>query len=380
MMMTKRPHPSKTLARAAVVGALVLGVLASSLTSVAQELTDIQVPTEPLELQSRGSFIVGGESVEHTPDQLSFFTDAAEQPAGHVTINQMYVEYMVPVADNGLPVVMLHGATLSGKSYDTTPDGRMGWYEYFVRQGHPVYIPDQVSRARSGFDIATYNEVRAGIQPPSALPNFWRFGDELVWTQFRFGPAAGRAFPDEQFPVEAADEFSKQAIPDLNLGLPTPNPNIAAVADLAGQLDGAVLLGHSQTGMLPVDAALADPTGIAGMIVIEPGSCRSADFTDEQISALTTIPILAVFGDHLDATTGTPVVWQNAYDDCMAFVDRINAAGGDAEMLHPPGLGIHGNSHMIMMDKNNLEIADLILAWIDQNVRADGVATPVATP
>ena len=379
-MMTKRPHPSKTLARAAVVGALVLGVLASSLTGVAQELTDVQVPTEPLELQSRGSFIVGGESVEHTPDQLSFFTDAAEQSAGHVTINQMYVEYMVPVADNGLPVVMLHGATLSGKSYDTTPDGRMGWYEYFVRQGHPVYIPDQVSRARSGFDIATYNEVRAGIQPPSALPNFWRFGDELVWTQFRFGPAAGTAFPDEQFPIEAADEFAKQAIPDLNLGLPTPNPNIAAVADLAGQLDGAVLLGHSQTGMLPVDAALADPTGIAGMIVIEPGSCRSADFTDEQISALTTIPILAVFGDHLDATTGTPVVWQNAYDDCMAFVDRINAAGGDAEMLHPPDLGIHGNSHMIMMDKNNLEIADLILAWIDQNVRADGAATPVATP
>ena len=253
--MTKGLRSPKTLARAAVVGALVLSVLGSSMTSQAQDLTDIQVSTEPLELQSRGSFIVGGESVEQTSDQLSFFTDAAEQPAGHVTINQMYVEYMVPVADNGLPVVMVHGATLSGKSYDTTPDGRMGWYEYFVRQGHPVYVPDQVSRARSGFDIATYNEVRAGEQPLSALPNFWRFGDELVWTQFRFGPAAGTAFPDEQFPVEAADEFAKQAIPDLNLGLPTPNPNIAAVANLVGQLDGAVLLGHSQSGMLPVDAA-----------------------------------------------------------------------------------------------------------------------------
>jgi pimeloyl-ACP methyl ester carboxylesterase len=380
MLMTDARRQTNVLQRVVVGGALLFGVLATSVTSLAQELTDIQAPTAPLELQSRGSFIVGGESVEQTPDELSFFTDAAEQPAGHVTINQMYVEYMVPVADNGLPIVMVHGATLSGKSYDTTPDGRMGWYEYFVRQGHPVYVPDQVSRARSGFDIATYNEVRAGEQPLSGLPNFWRFGDELVWTQFRFGPTAGTAFPDEQFPVEAADEFAKQAIPDLNLGLPTPNPNIAAVANLAGQLNGAVLLGHSQTGMLPVDAALAEPAGIAGMILIEPGSCRSADFTDEQITALAAIPILAVFGDHLDATTGTPVIWQNAYDDCEAFLARITAAGGNAEMLHPPDLGIRGNSHMIMMDKNNLEIADLILAWIDQNVPADGAATPVATP
>ncbi|MDQ2653945.1 MAG: hypothetical protein M3Z20_13000 [Chloroflexota bacterium] len=369
----------KTIARAAVGGALVLSVLGSSMTSQAQDLTDIQVSSEPLELQSRGSFIVGGESVEQTSDQLSFFTDAAEQPAGHVTINQMYVEYMVPVADNGLPVVMVHGATLSGKSYDTTPDGRMGRYEYFVRQGHPVYVPDQVSRARSGFDIATYNEVRAGEQPLSELPNFWRFGDELVWTQFRFGPTAGIAFPDEQFPVEAAGAFAGQAIPDLNAVLPTPNPNIAAVADLAGQLDGAVLLGHSQSGMLPVGAALADPTGIAGLIVIEPGTCRSADFTDEQITALAGIPILTVFGDHLDATTGTPVTWQNAYDDCMAFVDRLNTAGGNAEMLHPPDLGIHGNSHMIMMDKNNLQIADLILEWIDAQVAAGATATPVSS-
>jgi len=290
------------------------------------------------------------------------------------------VEFMVPAPDNGVPVVMLHGATLSGKSYDTTPDGRMGWFEYFVRKGHPVYVPDQVSRARSGFDIAIYNEVRAGVQPPSALPNVWRFGDELVWTQFRFGPAFGTAFPDEQFPVKAANEFAKQAIPDLNAVLPTPNPNNAAVADLAAQLHGAVLMGHSQTGTLPLDAALTDPAGVAGMILIEPGYCRANEFTDEQIATLATIPMLVEFGDHLDATTGTPVSWQAAYDDCEAFVARVNAGGGDATMLHPPDLGIHGNSHMVMMDKNNLQIADLILAWIDRHVQAGGAGSPVATP
>jgi hypothetical protein len=37
-------------------------------------------------------------------------------------------------------------------------------------------------------------------------------------------------------------------------------------------------------------------------------------------------------------------------------------------MLHPPDLGIFGNTHMLMQDENNLQLADLILKWIDQNV------------
>lgn len=378
--MNERTRPADRLHRAAVTGLLALATLASAMPGLAQEHGDVRDPTEPLVLESRGSFLVGGESVAQSSDQLSFFSDDTEQPGSQVTVNQMYVEFMVPAAGDGVPVVMLHGATLTGKSWDTTPDGRMGWYEYFVRQGHPAYVPDQVSRGRSGFDVATYNEVRAGAQPPSALPNFWRFGNELVWTQFRFGPAFGTPFPDEQFPVEAVDEFARQAVPDLNYGLPTPNPNIAAVAELAAQLDGAVLMGHSQAGMLPVSAMLADPTGVAGMILIEPGSCRSSEFTDEEVASLATVPMLVVFGDHLDAQTGTPVSWQAAFDDCRSFVERVRAAGGDAEMLHPPALGIRGNSHMIMMDRNNLQIADLILAWIDRHVHAGAAATPVAAP
>jgi hypothetical protein len=37
-------------------------------------------------------------------------------------------------------------------------------------------------------------------------------------------------------------------------------------------------------------------------------------------------------------------------------------------MMHLPKLGIKGNSHMLMQDRNNLQIADLILAWIDKHV------------
>jgi pimeloyl-ACP methyl ester carboxylesterase len=370
-----RTRLAPCLRRAALTGALVLGALAalpagfaSPQAGFAQELPEVQAPPAPLMLQRRGSFLVGGESVEQTPAQLSFFTGQLPPAGGHVTVDQMYVEYMVPAARTGVPVVLLHGATLTGKGYDTTPDGRMGWYEYFVRHGHPTYVPDQVSRGRSGFDLATYNEVRAGQRPPTDLPNIWRFADELVWTQFRFGPSAGTPFPDAQFPVEYARELSRQAVPDLNFTLPQPDPNVAATAGLAGQLGGAVLLGHSQSGLLPLAALLADPAGVKGLILVEPGSCRASQFTDAQIATLATVPILAVFGDHLDAVTGTAVSWRAAYDDCQALLARVAAAGGTAEMLHPPALGIYGNSHMLMQDKNNLQIADLILAWIGRAV------------
>jgi hypothetical protein len=55
---------------------------------------------------------------------------------------------------------MVHGCCLSSKSWETTPDGRMGWNEYFVRRDRPVYLADQSSRARSGFDASIINAVR----------------------------------------------------------------------------------------------------------------------------------------------------------------------------------------------------------------------------
>ena len=120
----------------------------------------------------------------------------------------MYVRYMVPQGGDGnVPVVMVHGATLTGKSWETTPDGRMGWDEYFVRKGHPVYVPDQVGRGRSGFNQAVFNNVRAGSAPAATLPRWIRFSDEVVWPNFRFGSKPGAPYADSQFPVTAVDEL-----------------------------------------------------------------------------------------------------------------------------------------------------------------------------
>jgi hypothetical protein len=246
----------------------------------------------------------------------------------------------------------------------------MGWDEYFVRKGHPVYVPDQVGRGRSGFNQAVFNNVRAGSVPPGTLPRLLRFSDEGVWPNFRFGLKPGAPFADSQFPVTAVDELAKQGVPDVSLGgLPQPNPTFRALADLAGQLNGAVLMGHSQSGPFPLEAALINPAAAKGLVLVEPGSCP-ARYTAEQIATLAKVPILVVFGDHRDTPTGLPTLptWQARFEGCQTFIGRITSAGGQAQMLNPPERGIRGNSHMIMQDKNSLQIADLILQWLDDHV------------
>jgi pimeloyl-ACP methyl ester carboxylesterase len=343
-----------------LAGAMLLGILAMPMSASAQDVSDLQTANSPLVLKAQGTFFVGGDSVLQTTTEVGGFNLF---PGGHITINQMYVQYMIPQGhgNNKVPVVMVHGGTLSGKSWETTPDGRMGWDEYFVRNGYPVYKPDQVSRARSGFNQAVFNDVRAGIDPPASLPLVSRLSDEIAWTLFRWGPAYGTAYPDEQFPVEAAAKFSKQGIPDFNGGL-TPQQMSA----LATQLNGAVLMGHSESGLMPERAMLISSTGIKGLITIEPGgSCNSTGWTDQQIATLATVPILLVFGDHLSTS---PVNYIVGIADCQAFANRLNGAGGHATLIHLPDLGIHGNSHMMMLDKNNLQVADVFLKWLDQNV------------
>lgn len=347
-----------------VIGTTVAFLLAAVGDVCAQALDDVQTSGTPLVLKAQGSFFVGGRKVEQTQGELGNLG-----PGGHIVVDQMYVRYMVPQAGDGIPAVLIHGATLTGKTWETTPDGRMGWDEYFVRKGHPVYVPDQVGRGRSGFNQAMYNSVRAGSSPPASQPELLRFSDEGVWSNFRFGPKAGVAFDDSQFPLAAVDELAKQAVPDMNRGLPTPTPTIKALSDLAGQLQGAVLVGHSQSGSFPLAAALINPQVTKALVLLEPGTCP-ANYTDDQIKTLAPVPLLVVFGDHRDNPTGLPTLptWQARFQDCQKLVSRLRAAGGQAYMLDPSERGIRGNSHMIMQDRNSLQIADLIEQWLGESV------------
>ena len=89
--------------------------------ATAQSLEELQLPETPLVLQSQGSFFVGGERVQQSREEMGSFVDS-----GHITVNQMYVRYMVPPQAK-TAVVMIHGMALTGKCWETTPDGRLGW-------------------------------------------------------------------------------------------------------------------------------------------------------------------------------------------------------------------------------------------------------------
>jgi hypothetical protein len=325
----------------------------------------------PLVLKEQGMFYVGGDVV-HTDWANGPNPNGLVAPrSGDIAINQMYVTFMVPQLQRGAPIILMHGGNLSGACYETTPDGRMGWYEYFARKGHAVYLPDQVSRARSGFDVTRFNEVAAGVRPLSALPNILVLTKAASWQAFRFGPSLGTAFPNEQFPVEAIDELAKQSIPDQNAEFQQPsgiNLTPTRLAELGVKIAGAVLVGHSESGFYPELAALQNAAGLRGLISLEPGSCAATTLSKEQIAELAKLPTLVVFGDHIGDSPNPILSWPAALADCEQYVAEINQAGGHATLLHLPAAGVLGNSHMMFQDKNSLQVGDLILSWIDEHV------------
>lgn len=342
-------------------------IMLSSGIGHAREYADLQVPDTPLVLKAQGSFFVGGERVPFTRTEFGdFLAD------GHATVNQMYVRYMVPEMPNPkIPIVMIHGMGLTGNSWETTPDGRMGWDEYFVRKGHPSFVIDQVGRGRSGFDERAFNRARAGLSKSDSQAKIRRFSDESMWPNFRFGSEEGTPYSETQFPHEAVADASLQIVPDLTYGgVPDPNPTHKALANLGRQVGGAILMGHSQGGPFPIEASLQDASGIRGLIMLEPGSI-SSKYSDEEIKKLANLPMLFVFGDYIGSSpegTLNGHHWQTAIDESNAFIKRINAAGGNATMIHLPKAGIRGNSHMLMEDRNHLQVADMIMDWIDKNV------------
>jgi pimeloyl-ACP methyl ester carboxylesterase len=345
-----------------------LGLVASSVIVLLAPVWSLAQISGPLTLKEQGSFFVGGEKKSV---KLPAAGPGGLIPAqsGEITVNQMYVQYQIPLqGGRHVPVVFVHGCCLSSKTWETTPDGRMGWSEYFVRKNRAVYLADQVSRARSGFDPAGFIQVQAGTLANAQMPSILEATHEFAWTVFRFGPKFGEAYPDEQFPLQAVDELYKQLIPDLNSTLAqNPNPTWTQMAALGVKLKGAVLVGHSESGFFPEEAALIDPSGIKGVVTIE--TVCETHLSAAQLATLAKIPSLIMFGDHLGDVT-KPFSWMDALASCNTFIDQLKKAGGDAEMMYLPERGIKGNSHMLMQDKNSDQLADLLIAWIDHHVEA----------
>jgi hypothetical protein len=314
---------------------------------------------EPLTIESQGSFFIGGHDVKS--DTLS--TLPAYAPAGTITVDQMYVHYQIPVGAKKPPITLIHGCCLTGKTWETTPDGRMGWDEFFVRQGFPTYVIDQSERGRSAADPTIVNSVRLGKMPPDKTPPIFSAGHEAAWAIFRFGKEYPQVFPGMQFPLEAIGEFWKQMVVDWSATMPTPNPTVPALSQLAIKLQGTVLMSHSQSGIYPFQTAVLSNQGIAGIVSIEPGGCPDAT---GDLTPYLKIPTLVLFGDYVELSPR----WAPRLVSCRAFAAAVQKAGGKTELLVLPEHGIKGNSHMLMQDHNSLEIASMLAAWIDKNVKA----------
>lgn len=354
------PHRFVQKRPAATFILAILGTLLSLNTTFAQDLGDLLRPETPLVLAEQGSFYVGGRNAQLSG--LRGEPGMFDLPyAGQIAVEQMYVQYMIPDGVLKTPIVLMHGGTLSGKSYETTPDGRMGWDEYFVRHNYATYVPDQVGRGRSGFDASIINLVHNGDAPVEDLPNFVRLGLDTAWLSFRFGPAPGIPYDDVQFPVEAADELAKQGVPDL-WDYPVEH-TVNALAELSAKLGGAVLVGHSQSAYFPLQAALISPEAVKATIALD--ACPGAGdpehpLTDAELEKVKTVLMLGVLGGASDGDHNDPA-------QCEAFIRRFASFGGKAAFINPPALGIEGNTHMLMQDRNNLQIADLILEWLEEN-------------
>lgn len=313
--------------------------------------------SDPLTIASQGSFFVGGRNVKSNDlAMVGFFP-----PTGTITVDQIYVHYQVPVAAQRKPLVLVHGCCLSGKTWESTPDGRMGWDEFFVRRGFPTYVVDQASRGRSAADTSAIVQVKAGRGGPDKLPDVFGAGQESAWQIFRFGPEYPKVFPGMQFPLEAQAEFWKQMVPDWSRALPTPNPTVPALSELARKLSGAVLVSHSQSGIYPFEAAALDQRSIAGIVSIEPGACPKAS---DDMSIYKGMPILVLWGDYVDQHER----WAGRLKACREFASAANKAGAKAEVVVLNDVGLPGASHMLMQDKHSLKIGAWLADWLDRHI------------
>jgi pimeloyl-ACP methyl ester carboxylesterase len=336
-------------------------------SALALLLTSAAASADDIVLRGMGSLHVGGRIVElygrpvreivRVPGGPSSKLD----PNGQYQVEQMYAQYFLPKNLKGkVPLLMWHGGGLTGVTYETTPDGREGWLNMFVRKGWDVYVSDAVERGRSGF-------ASPDVWPGE--PIFLPYADPFE--RFRIGqgdgswnedPAKRKLMPGVQFPVNAYANYMKQIVPRW---LSTDEAVIAGYIAVVDKVCPCVLLTHSQGGSFGLKVAQARADKIKAVVAVEPAGGGNPD----NAAALKNIPVLMLFGDNVDLHPR----WVAYRKLDVEYAAAVRAAGGKVDVINLPDLGIKGNSHMGVMDKNNDAIADVIEKWLkDQGLTIEG--------
>jgi pimeloyl-ACP methyl ester carboxylesterase len=369
------------------------------------------IPTfSTADLSRTGIFYAGGKYVG--------------EPGKEVMGGSAYVEVWVPrQIRHPYPIIYIHGAGQTATDWLQTPDGRPGWAYYFARQGYVQYMVDSPARGRS-----PYVPDHDGSLNIRTAPNL-----EAVFTASAKKGDFPRAHLHNQFPGTGLmgdpvfDDFAKTQVQFLGGGGPLSQDELsrdAFVALLDMIKTPVIILSHSQGG--PVGWLMADarPKQVKGIVTIEPAAppIKSVDTAKVAYTAaagltwgVTSSPItydppiqnpseLMVALDAKSDIPGDvvpcylqqeparklvnlekiPVVYLSAeggyhrvFDHCLA--KWLNQAGVKTQFVRLEDVGIHGNGHELMLEKNSDEIARYMEGWIEKNI-AQKDKPSLATP
>lgn len=326
------------------------------------------VPEGALVIARQGMFSSGGtvtEPVEGEFDETTNWLNLTR--AGNTAhVDHANVLYQIPANGNGNPIVYLHGYGQSRMGWMTTPDGREGWSDIFLKNGHSAFLVDQPRRGEAGStaamtadNIDTWSEDSKEYMP----------GDQAWYTHFRIGRVAPERYEGSQFPEgeEAQNQFFRQMTP--NTGSYDEAVDAAALGEVMNDVyemtgDKAIYITHSQGGRVGWSTPMEH---VSAIVAIEPGGTPEIGSENYQKLLDAEISIVIYFGDYIDngpqdiQSTG---FWKDVKDAAFEFAEAYNADGGDCTVVDLPKEGITGNSHFMFQEMNNQEIAEHIESWL----------------
>ena len=251
------------------------------------------------------------------------------------------VQFFMPLERRSdVALVMVPGGGLSSWSYTTTPDGRKGWAQLFAEAGIPVYLlnPPNGTRAELG-----------------------RWNKESVWSLWGIGPEFGTLYPGSRFPGVAIEALEQ------SFYITRAGGNTAHLMSLLDEIGPSVVLGHSAGGVSTFGVARLGHPDLRGTIAVETTKCPTDPELLESVYVAGKRAFLSIWGDHLDR--GAPSMLSR-YASCKQASEVIAAAGGRSATVHlPADMNISGNTHLLMQDLNNSEIAALIMDWLRTEVQ-----------
>lgn len=312
-----------------------------------------------LKIAEQGSFMVGGtvltDSTGHT-----FHGDHA------------YVFYQKPVHARKYPLVFAHGVGQFSKTWETTPDGREGFQNIFLRRGFSTYLVDQPRRGNAG--RSTDSTTIVPVFDEEVWFNRFRLG---VWPDFFEGVQFSRE-------PEALNQYFRQMTPTV--GRTDFEVYSDAYAALFDKIGPAIFVTHSQGGPVGWKTFLKT-RNIAAIVSYEPGGSipfpkgmmpeeayvntatgltEGMEISMSDFKRYTAIPILIYYGDNLPATDEHPEMyeWTRRLHLMREWAKLLNDMGGDVTVIHLPEIGLYGNTHFPFSDLNNVEVANHLSEWM----------------